>query len=159
MRIIYSYLWLINVDITLHPFFIKFCRFWLYYWCIWNAFSSRFVLTIHKMSRDISCNSLRPIGHWTFVKSSSSVSVTHLFRRSLLMNIVWIGGWVRGLWSSVFGTLFKASLGDTWAVARYWRKNLYSSCFQFLPSKWGRMWVLFTRVWTKRSASPLALGQ
>ena len=34
--------------------------------------------------------------------------------------------------------LFRASQGETcvveWGVVRYWRKNLYNSCVQFLPS-------------------------
>ena len=55
-----------------------------------------------------------------------------------------------------------ASHGDTlvveWGVARYWRKNSYNSCFQFLPSRWAIL-MDFSRVCTRRSASPFALGQ
>ena len=58
--------------------------------------------------------------------------------------------------------LFKASHGDTlvveWGAARYWRKNSYSSCFQFLPSRWAIL-MDFSRVCTRRSTSLFAFAQ
>ena len=57
---------------------------------------------------------------------------------------------------------FSASLGDTfvvvYGVARYCMRNLYSSCFQFLPSTTA-VHTHFSRFGMKRSASPFALGQ
>ena len=55
-----------------------------------------------------------------------------------------------------------ASLGDKFVVmcgvARYCLRNLYSSCFQFLPLTIA-VRAHFSRLGIKRSASPLALGQ
>ena len=57
---------------------------------------------------------------------------------------------------------FSASLGDTFVavcgVARYCLRNLYSSCFQFLPSTTA-VRTHFSKFGMKRSASPFALGQ
>ena len=43
-------------------------------------------------------------------------------------------------------------------VARYWRRKVYMACFQFRPSTVAAR-IAFSIVFTKRSASPLALGQ
>ena len=57
---------------------------------------------------------------------------------------------------------FSASFGDIFVVvcgvARYCLRNLYSSCFQFLPSTTA-VRTHFSRFGMKRSASPLSLGQ
>ena len=57
---------------------------------------------------------------------------------------------------------FSASFGDIFVVvcgvARYCLRNLYSSCFQFLPSTTA-VRTHFSRFSMKRSASPLALDQ
>ena len=57
---------------------------------------------------------------------------------------------------------FSASFGDTFVVvrgvARYCLRNLYSSCFQFLPSTTA-VRTHFSRFGMKRSAPPLAHGQ